>query len=69
MKESNVFIRPVDNFVLLGKQPFSLWVTTTTCLLHAGWFIQNPIILTKVASFERTQSDFILCHFILPECW
>jgi hypothetical protein len=68
MKALNVSIRPSNNFVLVGNQPYSLWVTTTTGFLLVGWFIQNPIILTKVACCKRTQSDFILCHFILPKC-
>jgi hypothetical protein len=54
IKELNVYIRPSDNFVLIGNQPFFLWVTATTCLLRVGWFIQNLVILTKVARYERT---------------
>jgi hypothetical protein len=64
MKELNVSIRPFDNFVLIGNQPFSLWVTTMTGLLSDGWFIQNPIVLRKVACYKRTYNDFISCHFI-----
>ena len=55
-----------DLFVRIGDQPFSLCITTTTGLLFVGWFIQSPNILTKVACYKRTQSDIILCHFILP---
>ena len=64
MKVLNVSIRLFDNFVLIGNQPFSLWVTTMTALLPVGWFIQNPVILRKVACCKRTHSDFISCHFI-----
>ncbi len=69
MKELNMSIQPSDNFVLIGNQPFSLRVTTTTGLLPAGWFIQNPNIVTKVACYKRTRSDFILCHWIFPKSW
>ena len=58
-----------DNFVLIGSQPFSLWVTVTTGLLHVSCDIQNSIILAKVVCYTRTQSDFIFCHFILPKYW
>jgi len=68
-EELYVPIQPVDNVVLIGNQPFSLWVTATKGHLSLGWFIQNPFLLTKVARCKRTQSDFILCHFILPKCW
>ena len=69
MKELNMSIQPSNNFVVIGNQPFSLWVTATTGLLLIGWFIQNPIILAKVACYKRTQSDFILCHCIFPKIW
>jgi hypothetical protein len=68
MKALNVPIQPYDNLMLIGNQPFSLRVTTTTGLLPVDCFIQNPDI-TKVARYKRTQIDFILGHFILPECW
>ena len=69
LKELNVSIRPFRNYVLISNQPFSLWVTATTGVLPVGWLIQNPIILTKVACYKRTQSDFILCHCIFPKSW
>ena len=71
MKDLNVSIRPSDNFVLIGNQPYSLCLVShnTTGLLPVGGFIQNPMILTKVARYKRTQSDFISCHLILPKCW
>jgi hypothetical protein len=69
MKELNVSIRLSDKFVLIGNQPFPLWVTTTTGLLPVGLFIQNLIIFTKVAPYERPYSDFSLCHLFLPNCW
>ena len=71
MKELNVSIRPFDNFVPIDNQPYSLFFVShnTTGLLPAGWFIQNPILLTKVARYKRTQSDFISYELILPKCW
>jgi hypothetical protein len=54
MKKLNVSIQPSGNFLLIGNQPFSLWVTTTTGLLSVGWLIQNQIMLAKVARYERT---------------
>jgi hypothetical protein len=64
MKELNVSIQPSYNLMLIGNQPFSLWVTTTTGLLLIGRFIHNPIILTKVAGYKRTKGDFIVTlHF------
>ena len=71
MKESNVSIRPFDNFAPINNQPYSLLLVShnTTGLLPAGWFIQIPILLTKVARYKQTQSDFILCQLILLKCW
>ena len=54
MKELNVPIQPSGNFVLIGNQQFSLWVTTTMGLLPIGLSIENLIILTKVARYKRT---------------
>ena len=66
-KELNMSIRPSDNFVLIGNQPFSL------CLVihnHDGslacWLIHS-----ESDSFDkrRTQIDFISCQLILPKYW
>ena len=55
MKLMNVSIHPFDSLMLIGNQPFSLRVKTTTGILLVGWFIQNyPIILTKVARNKCT---------------
>ena len=55
----NVSIQPFWYFVGIGNHSFSLCVTTTTGLLLVGWFIQSPIILTKVACYKRAQSNCI----------
>jgi hypothetical protein len=47
MKELNVSIRPSNNFVMIGNQPVSLRVTTTTGLLPVFWFVQNQILLKR----------------------
>jgi len=69
MKELNVSIQPSNNFVLIGNQIFSLWVTTAAGLLLVGWFTQNQNFKIKVACYKRTYRDLTLCHFILPKCW
>jgi hypothetical protein len=53
---------------MISNQPYSLCHVSnnTTGLLPVGWFIQNPMILTKVARYKRTQSDFISCHLMWP---
>jgi hypothetical protein len=58
IEELNVCIQPSDIFVLIGNQHFSLWVTSSTELLHVGWFIQNPILWQRslVASALRVTS-------------
>ena len=67
MKELNVSIQPLSLFVLINNRHlFSVWFTATTGLFPVDWFIQNPVLLRKVARYKRTQSDIILCHFILP---
>ncbi len=58
-KELNVYIRPYDNFVLIGNQPFSLWVITTTL---ACWLIHSQFHFSDKSRLLQAHLEWL--HFV-----